>query len=121
MLSEVLVVVLVGVPFSEVETYIADLVSIYLSIGILSVMIITLIVVVIRRKRLSLVIPRTPDTLGAVMSYLCASHMLLGFQALEGMDEKERRETIVGWGKRYRYGKMAGTDGVTRWMIDDCP
>ena len=30
---------------------------------------------------------------------------------------KERNKTIVSWGKRY--WKMAGTDGVERWMIDE--
>lgn len=65
--------------------------------------------------------PRMPDTLASVWTYLCASTLLDDFEALEGLNEKERNKRIVSWGKRYEYGQKKGVDGVIRWAVDEDP
>ncbi|KAI9742735.1 MAG: hypothetical protein M1835_003011 [Candelina submexicana] len=116
-LSEILVIMLAGVPFQSAQTWFAFLVSAYLSMTILGIMIIAL--VAIFWWRTSIKMPRMPDTLAAVWSYLCASFLLEDFEALEGLDEKERDKRIRSWGKRYEFGKKMGVDGVVRWAVDE--
>lgn len=108
---------LAGVPFQSAQTWLAFLVSAYLSMAILGIMIIALATLFWWRAGIKL--PRMPDTLAAVFTYLCSSFLLADFEALEGLDEKDRDRRIVAWEKRYQYGIKMGVDGVIRWAVDE--
>lgn len=75
-LSEVLIIAVNGIPVSEGTIMPAWLASVYISLGILTVMIIVVVMVMIRRfKDPRRFMPRMPDTPVAVWLYLCASNM----------------------------------------------
>ncbi|KAI9710402.1 MAG: hypothetical protein M1812_007438 [Candelaria pacifica] len=116
-LSEILVIMLAGVPFQSAQTWMAFLVSSYLSMAILGIMIIALVAIFWWRAGIKM--PRMPDTLAAVWTYVCASFFLDDFKGLEGLDEKERDKRIRQWGKKYEYGQKMGVDGVIRWAVDE--
>ncbi|KAI9809373.1 MAG: hypothetical protein M1827_006885 [Pycnora praestabilis] len=117
-LSEVLVIALAGVPFSSGQIWTAFLVSSYLSMVILSLMIIALVSLFFWRRQPT-GLPRMPNTVAAVMSYVCASYMLQDFEELEGLSGKEIDQRIRGMGETYGYGQFVGEDWVTRWAVDD--
>ncbi|KAN0110928.1 hypothetical protein V8E51_007315 [Hyaloscypha variabilis] len=106
-LSEILVVVLAAIPYSLGEIFLELILCTYTSIGILSVMLLVLISLVFWRRRLPYV-PRPPDTLGGVISYICDSRML---------DTFDGRTSRLG--KKYTYGEYVGVDGQVRWMIEN--
>jgi len=118
LLSEVLVVVLAAIPFSPGEIFLELIVCSYASFGILSLMLLVLFCLVFWRRQLPY-LPRPPDTLGGVISYICASRMLTDFDQCTGLGNGELRRRIAGLGKRYTYGKYVGIDGQIRWMIEE--
>jgi hypothetical protein len=66
-------------------------------------------------------LPRTPDTILAVMSYVADSRLLDDFEGCEGLKSREVENRVNGLGKRYGYGRYVGVDGQTKWMVDeDC-
>ncbi|TKA63885.1 hypothetical protein B0A49_08402, partial [Cryomyces minteri] len=109
-LAEVLVITITGVPFASGQTWLQFLVSVYLSMGILGVMVLVVVALLFWRRRAPH-LPRDPDTLAAVMSYVGASRMLDDFEGLEGAESKERDRTVKSWGKTYGYGWFVGRDG----------
>jgi hypothetical protein len=117
-LAEILVVVLAAIPYSPGEIFLELFICTYTSIGILSLMVIVLVGLMFWRSRLPY-LPRTPDTLGGVISYLCASRMLDDFDCSSGLGSRELEKRIVGLGKRYTYGEYVGVDGQVRWMIEE--
>ncbi len=117
-LAEILVVVLAAIPYSPGEIFLKLFICTYTSIGILSLMMIVLIGSVFWRRQLPY-LPGTPDTLGGVISYICASRMLGDFEGCEGLRGRETEKRIVGLGKKYTYGEYIGVDGRVRWMIEE--
>src|SRR5204862_6508296 len=101
LLSEVLVVMLAGVPFNSSQTWTAFLVSAYSTMTILGLMVVALLALFWWRRKPEL--PRMPNTVAAVLSYLCASEMLEDFKELgEG-------NGVVGQrGGTYSYGLLRG-------------
>lgn len=64
-------------------------------------------------------LPRTPDTLGGVISYICNSRMLGDFDGCEGLQNKDLKKRVAKLGKHYTYGKYVGVNGQARWMIEE--
>ncbi|KAI9774087.1 MAG: hypothetical protein M1840_005180 [Geoglossum simile] len=118
LLSEVLIVSLSRIPFRGDSIYIAYVASSRLVTAIIPFMLVTLIWVGLRR-RLTVDLPRRPDTIAAVLSYLCGSSMLQDFQGLSTVDGQTRDGVVVKMGKRYKLGKIVGVDGVERVGIDE--
>lgn len=116
-LSDILIISILGVPFSSAEIKPASLASFYVSFSILGMMLIALVAVIIWRRS-NPAIPREPDTLASVWTYLCASNMLEDFEGMEFMPEKVRDRSVRGAGRRYFYGMANGTDGKDRYMVD---
>lgn len=52
-------------------------------------------------------IPRKPDTLGAVMSYLCSSKEMEIAASIQHGSK----------GTKYVFGHFEGDDGISRWSI----
>jgi hypothetical protein len=120
-LSDILTVALSVVPYSPGQIYLELLVSSYMSMAILALMVVAIISLLLWRWRWQgmLDLPRRPETLAAVISYVCASRMLDDFEGLECLDGGQRDQQIVGMRKRYGYGRRRCVDGVVRWAIDE--
>ncbi|KAE9364165.1 hypothetical protein N431DRAFT_563555 [Stipitochalara longipes BDJ] len=117
-LSEALVVVLAAIPYSPGEIFLELIVCTYTSVAILSVMLLVMVILVFWRRQLPY-LPRPPDTLGGVISYLCDSRMLYNFDQCTGLEDRELRNRISRLGKEYSYGEYVGVDGQVRWMIEE--
>lgn len=117
LLSEVLTVALAGVPFSSSQSYRGWLVSIYLSIVIIVLMLIALALAIFRRDS-KLQLPYPLRSIVSTMLYLCNSSMLEDFKDLSSLDMKTRNRRIVGWGKRYKYDRLADLDGGVTFGVD---
>ena len=88
-------------------------------------------------------LPRRPDTLAGVMSYLCASAVVDEVEGWDGVkdfrERVRRRGSVFGGGggiagrrsftggarppppaegRRYGYGMLVGLDGGRRWAVD---
>jgi hypothetical protein len=118
-LAEALIITLAAVPFSAGETYAAYHVSSYISITILVIMLGALVGVFVWRRG-NPRLPREPNTLAGVWSYLCASRMRGAFEELGDLKKGELDRVVGGMGKTYFLGWKAGMDGVERWTVDDC-
>lgn len=116
--AEALNVVISGVPYASGQTLTQYLVSSYMSLAILGLMILVSIAMIVRRFR-EPEIPRKPNTLGAVMSYLCSSRMLDDFEGTEGLDERTMRMRFRGTGKKYEFSETVRRDGKLAWTVDE--
>ncbi len=87
--------------------------------AILGVMLLDLVALYLRRSpKGEGNLPRTPDTVAAVWSYVCGSVMLDDFADLATLGTKERDRWVEGWGSRFGMGWERGVDGVSRWKVD---
>jgi hypothetical protein len=117
-LAETLVVVLAAVPYTPGEILLEFFVCTYMSIGILSLMVIVLVGLVFWRRQLPY-LPAAPDTLGGVISYLCSSRLLDKFDGHAELGNWELKKSVAVLGKKYTYGEYVGVDGQVRWMIEE--
>ncbi|KAL8785769.1 MAG: hypothetical protein Q9213_003147 [Squamulea squamosa] len=123
-LTEPLIVVLANIPFKPGTAYMAYRVSTYVTIGVLSLMLLGLFGVLGRQRINGVLMRRGMEvarerTIGRVMGLVCASRMLGEFRGLAVLDEKSRNEVINGWERRYRMSQVAGVDGIERWGVDE--
>lgn len=63
-------------------------------------------------------LPRAPNTLGSVWSYLCGSRMVGDFADLACLETERRDRVVEAMGVMYGLRRERGTDGVTRWGVD---
>jgi len=118
-LSQVLVIAVSGIPYSEGELWVQMLVCTYLFIGILSLMLLTLPILLWWKAKLP-PLPRQPDTVGAIISYVFATRAVQEWGELEFLSTKERDQKISGSGTTWTYGEMnCECDNTRRWMIDE--
>lgn len=104
LLSEILTVTLSGVPFNSSESYIAYLISTYISVTILALMLLGLVAVVVLRNGLE--VPYQMDNILATLFYLCHSRMIQDFGNLSVLDTKTRNQRIMNMRRMYRYRKI---------------
>jgi hypothetical protein len=135
-LAEALAVALVGLPHTRAVLERAWFGSFYASMAILAFMLLSQAALVLRRRS-DPPLPRTPNTVAAVWSYLCASSggcggggaggsgqngggsTLLDDLADLGTASPQRRDALVrAMGRRYCLEKRAGADGISRWIVD---
>ncbi|KAK3066457.1 hypothetical protein LTR53_017191, partial [Teratosphaeriaceae sp. CCFEE 6253] len=116
--GEALNIVISGIPYATGQTWSQFLVSTYLSLAVLGLMLLVCAVLIFSRTREPKV-PRHPDTVGAVMSYLCASQVLRDFEGTDGQDEGERDRRIRLLGKRYTFEERRRGDGRHAWTVDE--
>ena len=117
-LADVLVVTLAGVPYSPGQVWMELIVCSYTSMAVLGIMIMAVVSLLVWRRR-SPNLPRAPDIIMAVISYVANSNMLDDFEGLEGLEKKAVDDRIEGLGKRYTYGRNVGLNGQKRLMIDE--
>ena len=66
-------------------------------------------------------LPRKPDNVATVLTYVCQSHMVEDFEGVETLSVRERDRRIRDLRKRYGYRVRKGEDGLGRWTIDEIP
>lgn len=133
-LSDILLIIIPGIAFSNAQTRPVYLASTYTCMGLL--VIIFLVQVRITFKEWQRGQIECPDTLAAVLMRLCASRFVeeknnheewgkeLGPELVAEFGEddehkqKERYEGVDGQ-RRYRFGCMEGVDGVQRYMVEE--
>jgi hypothetical protein len=118
LLAEGLNLTISGVPYASGQTWQQFIVSTYISMAVLAIMIITSTLVIIFRFREPR-IPRKPDTLGAVMSYMSGSRMLDDLASVEHTEGFARDRSIVQAGKRYDFKEAFRIDGKVAWKVDE--
>jgi hypothetical protein len=116
-LAEILTVVLPSVPYKGESIFLAYSSSAVLAISIIAFMLASLVWVAVRATR-ALALPRRPDTIAAVLLYLCGGKMVKDFQGLAVVEERLRDRVLVRMEKNYWLGKVVGGDGVERVGID---
>lgn len=115
-LCEPLIVALANIPFKPGLAFVAYRACTFVTIAVLSMMLIGLVWMLCRKKTPAF---RTPETLADMMIALCGSRMLADFKGLSDLDTRERDAVVGGWGKRYAMGTLVGVDGVERDGIDE--
>jgi hypothetical protein len=117
-LADPLIIFLGMIPFQAGEIHLEMIISSYASMSILGLQAIAIMALMVWKRRLP-DLPRAPDTVVAVVSYVSDAKMLENFEGLEYADDRELFQQIAGSGKRYTYGKKPGTDGVNRYLVDE--
>ena len=117
-LADILIIFLGAVPFEQGQIFLEMLVASFISMGLLGIMILGIVALFLWKRRLP-VLPRAPNTIAAVASYVADSRMLDDFEGYEYLDDRELSNRIAGLGKRYVYRKRPGSDGHLRYLIDE--
>lgn len=121
LISEILVVTLAGLPYRP-----GQLRSEYVFCGVASAVLLAImlgIAVWAATWRALAVphLPRRPDSVAAVMTYVAGTRMVADFEGIERVGVRERDRVIVGLRKRYVYGHVERKSGFGsgRWVVDD--
>lgn len=122
-LGDLNIIAVAGLLFNEAQTTEAFQICAYVAIAFTAAMLIVSLLSVLWWRRVSVIkeMPRRPDTIGAVLSYLCGSMMVrdwtIGME-MEKMSEKARDRFIVNSNRSFCFGKMVGVDDRIRWCVD---
>lgn len=121
-LSDVNIIAISGVLMTAATTEDAYAFSSLTALTVMSWMSTVLLVTVFWWRRTAPVrdMPRVPETIAVVLSYICTSRMAADFAAMgmENLTQRERDEVIIAKNRRYRFAKMMGEDGKERWCVD---
>ncbi|KAK4170481.1 hypothetical protein QBC43DRAFT_197574 [Cladorrhinum sp. PSN259] len=119
LISEFLIIALAGLPYRAGQLRSEFLFCGIVSVVVLSIMLAQLVLVMIWRRRLPH-LPRRPDTIAAVMTYVADTSMVKDFRGLEEMSTKDRNRAIIEMGKVYAYGWRQEPEGRgIRWLVDE--
>lgn len=86
--------------------------------ALLGLMALSIIALMFWKRRLP-DLPRPPDTLGAVVSYVADARMLDDFEGFEYLDDRDMGARLRASGKKYVYEKRHGSDGQERYLVDE--
>ncbi|KAK1969112.1 hypothetical protein LY78DRAFT_667831 [Colletotrichum sublineola] len=64
-------------------------------------------------------LPRRPDSVAAVMTYVAGTTMSRDFNAVSGLGRSSADRAITEMGKRYGYGMKVDDGGRQRWVVDE--
>jgi hypothetical protein len=120
LLSEFLVVAFSGLPYRPGQLRSEFMFCAIASLTVLAIMLLTVGITNIWRRWLPR-LPRKPDNVAAVLTYVCQSHMVDDFEGVEVLSVRERDRRIRDLRKRYGYRIRKGEDGLGRWTIDEMP
>ena len=116
-LSEFLIITLSGLPYRPGQLRSEFIFCGIASMGLLLLMIFAIVVMNVWRRLLPH-LPREPNTIATLLTYLVNSHMCADFEGLEELATSKRDKNIRLLGKRYGYG-LIEMDGEQRWAVDD--
>ncbi|KAL8243705.1 hypothetical protein R6Q59_009963 [Mikania micrantha] len=121
-LSDINIIAVASVVWSDAQTIPSRDISSYLSMTITSLMTVTMLITMIWwRRGVVSKMPRSPETIGAVYSYLCASRFACAMgtaHSVEELSEDEREDTLIATGWRFSFTDKPGIDGRERWTVD---
>lgn len=133
-LSDILLIIIRGIPFSNAQTRPVYLASTYTCMAILAIIFLAQTRITFKQWQRKHV--ECPDTLAAVLMRLCASRFVeekddqelrnnkLGQKLTAGFGEDDelkqrRRYEGVDGERKYTFGCMVGLDGVQRCMVEE--
>jgi hypothetical protein len=119
LLAEFLIITMSGLPYRPGQLRSEFVFCAISSCIILVVLIIVITGGIIWRAFVLPELPRKPDNVASVMTYVCESRMVRDFAGLERASQKERDKSIVALGKTYGYGMVQKPDGKRSWAVDD--
>jgi hypothetical protein len=117
-LAEFLIIFLGAIPYSAGQVVLELNIVAYVSMVLLGLMVASLMALMFWKLRLP-DLPRAPETLGAVVSYVADTRMLGDFEGYEYLDDRDMGARLTMTGKKYVYGKMHGSDGQERYLVDE--
>jgi len=118
LMAEFLVIFLSGLPYRPGQLRSEFLICGIASLAILALMVAQLVFVGVWRRHLPH-LPRRPDSIAAVMSYVAGTNMVREFYGLEEMGIRDRNRAIRRMNKTYAYGWRREGDGQVRWVVDE--
>lgn len=113
LLSEVLCITLSAIPFNPATLLSAYYVSTWISVAVLSLMLLALVFVFFYKEP---DLPVRPDTVVSNLVYLCDSSLPEMFRDLGGQNTQERNNRISDMGMTYYMG-ISPTSGVQRLAV----
>ena len=121
LLAEFLIIFLAGLPYRPGQLRSEFLTCGIASLAILVLMVLQLVFINFWRRQLPH-LPRRPDSIAAVMTYVAGTAMVRDFHGLEESSVKQRNRAICGLGKTYAYGwRKEEPSGRVRWVVDEVP
>ncbi|KAK3314049.1 hypothetical protein B0H66DRAFT_483994 [Apodospora peruviana] len=114
-LAKFVPIFLANVPFRLTLTWITFMTCTWISVTILSLMVVVLLVSFLVRWPY---LPVDPGTIAGCMYYVCDSRMLADLKAVADLDEGARHRHLRDIGMRYRCGSMVGVSAKRRIGID---
>jgi len=120
LIAELLIVALSGLPYRPGQQRGEFLFWGITSLTILTIMLVQLISISIWRRKLPH-LPRAPESIAAVMTYVAGTSMTRDFNGLEQLKRHERDQAIRDLEKSYAYWWRREEDGRIRWIVDEVP
>ena len=113
LLPEILPVTLATIPYDPATLTAAYYVSHWISVCILSLMLLALVFIFFYKEP---VMPFRPDTVAGNLVYLCDGELPEMFKDFGGLGTRERDRRIAGMGVRYEVG-YSSASGVVRMKV----
>lgn len=121
LIAELLIIALAGLPYRPGQLRSEFLFCGIVALVILAMMVVQLVLVNMWRRSLPH-LPRRPDTIAAVMTYVARTTMVTDFHGLEEKSVRERNKAVRKMGKTYAYGwRKEDESGRARWVVDEVP
>lgn len=120
-LSDFNIIAVAGVLFTDAQTTNSFRICSWISLGITGCMLITVSTTIIWWRRQTIVkeMPRRPETIAAVTSYLCGSRVVWDVLCGQYDSGSLGSKLAAGAGHRYKFEKTASlVDERTRWCIE---
>jgi hypothetical protein len=119
LLGQFLIVTMTGMPSRQGQTHGEFVFCAAASLSILAFIAVTVIASNIWRRKLPH-LPRKPDNVAAVLSYIAGSQVCANFEGVERAQIPVRDRRILALGKRYGFGvKRSSEDASERLVIDE--
>lgn len=120
-MSDILIIAVAGVPFAQAQVWLSFIVSAYVSLGILSLMVLVVLGTLwwrVGNEKMG--IPRAPSTIVAVLMILCneGNGLRREFEGWEGAGTAARDIACKKRKRRYWAGRILEGDGRERWVVD---
>ena len=126
-LSEVNILACAGLLWNLAQTTEAYHASGYMSMACTSAILVVVLITTIWWLNVPVVrrMPRQPDNIGHILSYLCGSEMIMDWNSIstsavpiEDLPVRQRDALVRQSGRRFCFGRMLGVDNRERWCID---
>ncbi|KAK5072462.1 hypothetical protein LTR51_005099, partial [Lithohypha guttulata] len=126
-LSDLNIIAVAGLLWNLAQTSLTYHLCGYLSMACTSAILAVVLVTMAWWLKVSVIrrMPRQPDTIGSMLSYLCGSEMVRDWNSdstsatpMEYLSRKERDTLVKSSERRFCFGRMLGVDDRERWCID---